>query len=85
MKELQTTRFFVAEDIIEILSREDVRKITKRIYKGEFLLRELNELLYTFVTEGYIGRKTFLEFIRKLEEVYAYIKEQNVLIAKARM
>ena len=74
-KELPVCKCFVAEDIIEILSYENIFKITKRIRKGEFTLSELNDLLYTFVTEGYIDRKTFLKFIYKLEGVCAYCAE----------
>lgn len=68
-KELPVCKFFVADDIIEILSYDSIFNITKRIRKGEFTLSELNDLLYTFVTEGYIDRKTFLKFIYKLEGV----------------
>ena len=68
-KEVAVCKFFVADDIIEILSCESIFNITKRVRKGEFTLSELNDLLYTFVTEGFIDRKTFLKFIYKIEGV----------------
>ena len=79
MKELPVCKVFVAEDIIKILSLDNVFKIATRIREGEFTLSELNDLLYTFVAESYIGRETFLKFIHKLEEVHAFCNYHGYL------
>ena len=59
MKELPVYKVFVVEDIIKILSIENVFGIAKRIRKGEFTLSELNEMLYELVIKGHINRETW--------------------------